>query len=213
MNVNDREDVMKHWDSWRRYIAEGGEGSWPRDAFESVLEHFFSRIEELEAKEEAAVTELFFCEASLKTLEKDERTARNWRDKLQDRIEELEKNYNLCKHSFELLIKSEEAEMKERIRCEDYKADIENACKMAMDEKCTLDQKHCTCVPLLRMKVKELEVENEKLRGIALNLTTHFPGCICSPEYKNRGLIDPVCCTCDMRDELVDLNQALEEKE
>lgn len=46
---------------------------------------------------------------------------------------------------------------------EAYKADIENACKMAMDEKCSLDQKHCTCVPLLRLKVRELDAHIEKL--------------------------------------------------
>lgn len=36
----DREQIMKQWDSWRKYIAEGGEGSWPRDAFESLLNYF-----------------------------------------------------------------------------------------------------------------------------------------------------------------------------
>lgn len=40
MNPNDREDIMRHWDSWHKYIAEGGECSWPRDAFESLLDHF-----------------------------------------------------------------------------------------------------------------------------------------------------------------------------
>jgi hypothetical protein len=39
MNPNSREDIMRHWNSWRRYIAEGGEASWPRDAFESLLDH------------------------------------------------------------------------------------------------------------------------------------------------------------------------------
>lgn len=40
MNPNNRADIMKHWSIWRKYIAEGGEGSWPRDAFESLLDHF-----------------------------------------------------------------------------------------------------------------------------------------------------------------------------
>jgi hypothetical protein len=44
MNPNDREDIMRHWNSWRRYIAEGGEASWPRDAFESLLDHFEEQI-------------------------------------------------------------------------------------------------------------------------------------------------------------------------
>jgi len=38
------EEWMRYWDGWRRYIAEGGKGSWPRDAFESLLEY----IEEIE---------------------------------------------------------------------------------------------------------------------------------------------------------------------
>src|SRR3954468_5058020 len=29
---------MTEWDSWRRYIAGGGGASWPRDAFECVLD-------------------------------------------------------------------------------------------------------------------------------------------------------------------------------
>ena len=40
MNPNNREDIMKHWDSWRKYISEGGSASWPRDAFESLLDYF-----------------------------------------------------------------------------------------------------------------------------------------------------------------------------
>ena len=37
-----------------------------------------------------------------------------------------------------------------------YKRDIENATKGAMDETCGAE-KHCTCVPLLRERIKELE--------------------------------------------------------
>ena len=39
-----REDIMKQWDRWREYIANGGEGSWPRDAFESLLDYFEEKI-------------------------------------------------------------------------------------------------------------------------------------------------------------------------
>jgi hypothetical protein len=44
MNPNNRENIMQHWDSWRKYIAEGGKASWPRDAFESLLDHFEEQI-------------------------------------------------------------------------------------------------------------------------------------------------------------------------
>ena len=40
----DREDIMKKWDNARKYIAEGGGGSWPRDFFESVLDHFYELL-------------------------------------------------------------------------------------------------------------------------------------------------------------------------
>lgn len=43
----------------------------------------------------------------------------------------------------------------ERLR--DYKADVENATKLAMSEECTADEQHCTCVPLLRAEVKRLQ--------------------------------------------------------
>lgn len=31
------EETMKRWDGWRRYIRDGGGGSWPRDAFEQSI--------------------------------------------------------------------------------------------------------------------------------------------------------------------------------
>lgn len=36
----DHEKIMKQWSSWRKYIAEDGGGSWPRDAFESLICNF-----------------------------------------------------------------------------------------------------------------------------------------------------------------------------
>lgn len=40
------EDIMKEWDAWRSYIANGGGGSWPRDAFESLLQYFEDKEKE-----------------------------------------------------------------------------------------------------------------------------------------------------------------------
>ena len=50
-----------------------------------------------------------------------------------------------------------------------YKADIENAIKGAMDDN--PNEKHCSCVPLLKVKIKQLE---EKVRVL---------------EAENKGLI------------------------
>ncbi len=40
----DYDTMMKQWDSWRKYIAEGGGGTWPRDAFEALLDYFEERL-------------------------------------------------------------------------------------------------------------------------------------------------------------------------
>jgi len=31
-------EIMKNWDRWRKYIANGGKASWPRDEFESLVD-------------------------------------------------------------------------------------------------------------------------------------------------------------------------------
>lgn len=36
---------MEAWDSWRVYIAAGGGASWPRDAFESMLDWIAGQCE------------------------------------------------------------------------------------------------------------------------------------------------------------------------
>jgi len=38
---------MAEWDRWREYIAGGGTGSWPRDAFESLLDEHDEELERL----------------------------------------------------------------------------------------------------------------------------------------------------------------------
>ena len=52
---------------------------------------------------------------------------------------------------------------KENKELSDYKADVENATKCAMDEKCDCDERHCSCVPLLRAEVERLKELNEEL--------------------------------------------------
>lgn len=37
-----------------------------------------------------------------------------------------------------------------------YRDDVANSIQHALDETCTADEKHCTCVPYLRTKVAEL---------------------------------------------------------
>lgn len=48
-------------------------------------------------------------------------------------------------------LEMERDELKERL------ADWENDVKAAMDERCDLYEKHCTCVPALRREVKRLQ--------------------------------------------------------
>ena len=57
----DREDVMKHWDRWRKYIAEGGKGSWPRDAFESLLDYYDEKLSASQPSIEAEAESRCLC--------------------------------------------------------------------------------------------------------------------------------------------------------
>jgi len=45
VDFSTREGIMREWDKWRKYIADGGEGSWPRDAFESLLDYLEEKYE------------------------------------------------------------------------------------------------------------------------------------------------------------------------
>jgi len=38
---------MKQWDSWVKYYKEDGGGSWPRDAFEALLDRYDEEIKRL----------------------------------------------------------------------------------------------------------------------------------------------------------------------
>lgn len=46
--ILEREEIMEQWDNWREYISRGGKSSWPRDAFEALLDYYDERIEQLE---------------------------------------------------------------------------------------------------------------------------------------------------------------------
>ena len=48
VDFSTRESIMTEWDKWRKYIAEGGKGSWPGDAFESLLDYFEERDQKLQ---------------------------------------------------------------------------------------------------------------------------------------------------------------------
>lgn len=50
VNFDTREGIMKAWDSWVKYYKAGGGASWPRDAFESLLDYFEEQIRQLSAK-------------------------------------------------------------------------------------------------------------------------------------------------------------------
>jgi len=55
----DRKSIMKQWDRWRKYIADGGGGSWPRDAFESLLDYY---DEKLNASQSIPAQDVMRCE-------------------------------------------------------------------------------------------------------------------------------------------------------
>ena len=51
---------------------------------------------------------------------------------------------------------------KDRDELHAWKEDVKNAFRMTMDEACSGDQKHCTCVPLLKLEIKRIhDIINE----------------------------------------------------
>jgi len=42
------EIMMNQWDSWISYYVDGGRGTWPRDAFEALIDYYEEKLEVLE---------------------------------------------------------------------------------------------------------------------------------------------------------------------
>lgn len=45
---NRHKKIMQQWGSWIAYWAECGRGSWPRDAFEAIIDYYEEKLEKLE---------------------------------------------------------------------------------------------------------------------------------------------------------------------
>ena len=45
------ETMMKQWDSWLQYYISGGRGTWPRDAFEALIEYYEERLKRSKERE------------------------------------------------------------------------------------------------------------------------------------------------------------------
>ena len=54
-----------------------------------------------------------------------------------------------------------------------YKAQMDEAMKFIMDEQCSASEKHCTCVPVLRQRVKELELVRQAAERVHARLANH----------------------------------------
>lgn len=77
----DDPEVMKRWDAWRAYIAKGGTASWPRDAFEVLLECIDEErigAAALIASLRAEVARLREAEAGMRSSEPFEEAARRY---------------------------------------------------------------------------------------------------------------------------------------
>ena len=59
-----------------------------------------------------------------------------------------EKCQEISEYNYKLLNKIKQLE--------DELSDIKESYKIVMDEKCADDEKHCTCVPILRDKIHEI---------------------------------------------------------
>ena len=56
-------------------------------------------------------------------------------------------------------------------RLQAWKADVEDSMKIAAGETCDMSERHCTCVPLLRVEIKRLQKENSELCAEIVRLT------------------------------------------
>jgi uncharacterized coiled-coil protein SlyX len=81
----------------------------------------------------------------------------NFARELELRIAELEKENQDLKIDCKATHKCLNETMMLNTELEEYKSDIEETTKIVMSEKCADDEVHCTCVPVLRQKVRELE--------------------------------------------------------
>jgi hypothetical protein len=68
-----------------------------------------------------------------------------------------------------------------------YKADIDEAHKQVMSESCPPDEKHCTCVPILRAEIARLREVNRGLVDALLHVSDQFSYCL---PYKMTFMID-----------------------
>ena len=42
------ETMMNQWGSWIEYYVKGGRGTWPRDAFEALIDYYEEQLEVLD---------------------------------------------------------------------------------------------------------------------------------------------------------------------
>ncbi len=70
-------------------------------------------------------------------------------------------------------LRRQQAEIKQ---LQAWKDDIEDSMKSAADETCDAGERHCTCVPLLRVEIKRLQQSKTKHDG---DCTCCQPGCDC----------------------------------
>lgn len=59
------------------------------------------------------------------------------------------------------LIEENQKLQREILELQEYKQEIEDSFKTIMDERGPNDEVHCTCVPFLKIKIRELENEIE----------------------------------------------------
>ena len=57
------ETMLRQWESWISYYISGGRGTWPRDAFEALIEYYEEKLEQ--EKEERRIIMRNFCELTI----------------------------------------------------------------------------------------------------------------------------------------------------
>ena len=55
-----REEIMEQWDRWVKYYRGGGGASWPRDAFEALIDSLIETCPECGRQGNDRITECYF---------------------------------------------------------------------------------------------------------------------------------------------------------
>ena len=74
-----------------------------------------------------------------------------------------------------------------------HQADCDEAYKTVMDERCSANEVHCTCVPFLRVGIAQLKAEIKRLKGCEKDSCKCIKCGVTMVEYQKYHELCPIC--------------------